>query len=334
MTTFEPSPDTSFDKRMTMTGHEYGEFLAREYLDTFVADGGAAVKVAVCESTESASSLATTTMDAARARGYAAVTVDARSTRVSLIQQLFFAIAAEIEWGTVAQEVLKGVLKNRLGSDVSDWATLETISQATGLDPPTVRTEMLKGLEDAVYRNYSLSKDFRLAMLSYCLAQLDADARGERTREVLGDWLCGELRLVGAVKEFAIFQKIGRHNARVQMSSTAEWLRQAGHPGLFVILDIQQLAVANRRDTSETAYFYTLANVMDAYEVLRQFIDATDEMSGIMLLIIAPAALLDEERRGFQAYPALRNRIWDDVRDRRRSNPFAPMVRIAPERGK
>ncbi len=40
-------------------------------------------------------------------------------------------------------------------------------------------------------------------------------------------------------------------------------------------------------------------------------------------------ALLDDERRGFPAYNALQNRIWDDVRDSSRQNPYAPMVRLS-----
>ena len=68
---------------------------------------------------------------------------------------------------------------------------------------------------------------------------------------------------------------------------------------------------------------------MDAFEVLRQFIDATDEMEHMMVLVVAPEELLDtESKRGFAAYRALRNRIWDDVRDRERPNPCAPMVRV------
>jgi len=53
-----------------------------------------------------------------------------------------------------------------------------------------------------------------------------------------------------------------------------------------------------------------------------------------MLLITAPQVLLDDERRGFPAYKALQNRIWDDVRDSRRQNPYAPMVRLAATEGR
>ncbi|MEI6448775.1 MAG: BREX system ATP-binding domain-containing protein, partial [Actinomycetes bacterium] len=71
-----------------------------------------------------------------------------------------------------------------------------------------------------------------------------------------------------------------------------------------------------------------------AYEVLRQFIDATDEMEGLLVVVSAPEALLDDfSNRSLQKYRALRNRIWDDVRDRSYPDPYAPMVRLAALQG-
>ncbi|MGP8160099.1 MAG: BREX system ATP-binding domain-containing protein [Candidatus Dormibacteria bacterium] len=311
-----------------MLAADYSAFLQREYLAGFIADGGSAVKVAAASSRDAATQLSDAVVRSARAAAYEAVVIDSATTRVSLIQQVFFALASSIHWGIIAREIVSNGLTKRLGITVAGHPTLEAISTTTGHDPSMLRGEILKGLRDDVYRNYALAKDFRLAMLEYCMAELDADARADQTRELIKDWLTGDLRLISALRELAIFQRIGRHNARVMVASTAEWLRHAGHPGLVILLDMQQLAVSTRREVVNGALFYTPANVMDAYEVLRQFIDATDEMSGLLLLIIASTALLEDERRGFQAYPALQNRIWDDVRDRDRVNPFAPLVRV------
>lgn len=93
-------------------------------------------------------------------------------------------------------------------------------------------------------------------------------------------------------------------------------------------MDIGRLANPTKQDGGDGLH-YAPTHVMDTYEVLRQFIDATDEMEGVMLLITAPQSLLDDERRGFPAYKALQNRIWDDVRDSSRQNPYAPMVRLS-----
>jgi hypothetical protein len=68
--------------------------------------------------------------------------------------------------------------------------------------------------------------------------------------------------------------------------------------------------------------------VLDAYEVLRQFIDATDELRGVLLIGVVPPELMTDESRGLPAYTALQLRVADEVRDRRRANPFAALVRL------
>jgi hypothetical protein len=67
---------------------------------------------------------------------------------------------------------------------------------------------------------------------------------------------------------------------------------------------------------------------MDAYEVLRQFVDATDELEGCLIGVLAPLEFLDDERRGVERYTALKLRVWDEVRDRQRANPLAALVRL------
>ncbi len=71
---------------------------------------------------------------------------------------------------------------------------------------------------------------------------------------------------------------------------------------------------------------------MDGYEVLRQFIDATDDMEHLFILVMLPSCA-DRRRprakRSVARYPALKTRIWEDVRDKSRANPCAPMVHVS-----
>lgn len=307
---------------------EYGDFLKREYLDSFVAEGGAAVKVAIVPSSREAEHLASDVAAAAANAGYTSVYIDAAQVRTSLVQQVFFAVARAVDWRAAAQAVVRDAVRSQFGVEIEGPPTLEAIGQAAHLDVPLVRTQMMRALQDSVYQNYQLAKDFRIAMMNYCMAEMESDATADQTRQALNEWLCGDLRLISAVKDKGIFQKIGRHNARVMVASTAKWLRQAGGAGLLIVMDIERLASSTRGDAEE-GFHYPLAHVMDTYEMLRQFIDATDEMEGVMLLITAPHVLLDDERRGLPSYKALQNRIWDDVRDSRRPNPYAPMVRLS-----
>jgi hypothetical protein len=68
--------------------------------------------------------------------------------------------------------------------------------------------------------------------------------------------------------------------------------------------------------------------VLDAYEVLRQLVDATDGLRSTFVAVTLPPELVTDEVRGLPAYTALQLRIVDEVRDRRRANPFAALVRL------
>ena len=68
--------------------------------------------------------------------------------------------------------------------------------------------------------------------------------------------------------------------------------------------------------------------MLDAYEVLRQLVDATDDLRGAFIAVTLPPELVTDDARGLPAYSALHLRVVDEVRDRRRANPFAALVRL------
>jgi hypothetical protein len=143
------------------------------------------------------------------------------------------------------------------------------------------------------------------------------------------EWLRGELRLVSALKQALIFQKVGRHNARNMLLSLAHWLKLSGKSGLVLLLDISRYTVGRPKEPDGTLYYSTGA-VLDCYEVLRQFVDGTDESDYCFLAVLAPARFLDEgDRRSVHAYDALKMRIWDEVHDKVHINPLAPLVRVS-----
>jgi len=70
---------------------------------------------------------------------------------------------------------------------------------------------------------------------------------------------------------------------------------------------------------------------MDVYESLRQLVDNTDEFSNIAILVLTPPEFLTDVSRGVAAYQALKLRIFDEVRDRYRDNPYAALVRLCAQ---
>jgi hypothetical protein len=318
-------PEIAFDT--------YASHIATEYLEQFVARGGSAVKVAVVPDGDTADALRDEILGRANDQDFVTVAIDAAATQINMIQQMFFVVAGQLDWTGYARRVVESLVASVYGQAVSGATTIDEVAEITGEEGMLVSLTLKKALAERVIKNYELARDFRIAMLQICLAELQPELFTAEGRDVILEWLNGRLRLISALKEQLIFRKIARHSAHSMFTSAARWVHQAGHPGLFLVLDVRQLAVPRRADAGESVY-YTPAALGDAFEILRQFIDATDEMAHLMLLVIAPLELLDEgNKRGFATYQALRNRIWDDVRDRSRVNPSAPMVRIAAVRG-
>ena len=71
--------------------------------------------------------------------------------------------------------------------------------------------------------------------------------------------------------------------------------------------------------------------IMDHYELLREFVDGTDQLAGALLVVVTNSTFLDVDARsrGFGLYPALMTRIMDDVRDKNLVNPIASLVRLS-----
>jgi hypothetical protein len=68
---------------------------------------------------------------------------------------------------------------------------------------------------------------------------------------------------------------------------------------------------------------------MDMYEVLRELIDATDEAHACFVGVLVDMDFMQDDRRGVRSYQALYFRIWDEVYDRNRENPFSSLIRLA-----
>ena len=136
---------------------------------------------------------------------------------------------------------------------------------------------------------------------------------------VLG-WLRGELRSITQLRPALIYSRIGRHNARAMIVSAAVLLLEAGCNGLVIHVDYARMAEVRRPPAeARSGFCYTKTAVLDAYEVLRQFIDATDDLRGVFAIAVVPPELMTDEARGLPAYASLQLRVADEVRDRRRA---------------
>lgn len=317
---------------MALDSSEWLDILRREYLEGFIRDGGAAVKFAVVGDVGAAETLAGHLHEAARAGDYLVAHVDAARVKLHLMQDLFHAVARQIDWDDLARRIVTSLYRNAGWEVPHGDLRVESVAAHNNVDVGPLRVELRRGMEELLRRSHELSKDFRYAMLWLCMAQVASNGQGPDA-DTVKDWLRGDLRLISAMKRFLIFRKIGRHNARAMLSSLSACCRLAGLSGLVLVLDIRQFSVARRQDAAEGDNYFTPAAVMDAYEVLRQLIDSTDDLRGMLAVVIADPSLFDDERRGVRVYKALYERVWPDVRLKQRPNPLSSLAQLGGSEG-
>jgi len=308
---------------------DYAGFLAREYLSDYLPAGGAAVKVAVVGDASAADRLEAALAAETAASNGLFVGVAADAVRVHMIDQIFFAVSRAIAWEDLAAECVRSAYEDA-SFPVPDGADLAVarVARHHDVDVPELYRSVRRLLERNLLGSPVIATEMGRAMLRLSQAHLSSGDVDASEHEAVLAWLRGELRSVTTLRPALIYNRIGRHNARSMLTSAAALLA-ARRRVLVVCLDLARLAEGRRPPAPvRTGIYYSKAAVLDAYEVLRQFIDATDELRGVLVLAVVPPELMTDESRGLPAYSALRLRVADEVRDRRRANPFAALVRL------
>ena len=301
--------------------------LGPEYLDGFVREGGAAIKAAVVPSAEASEALVRRLLLDARERGYVAAAVDAASCKVHLLHNLYHEVARQLDWeGLVRDFVRRLVLGAGLALPEDGALDVETLARTSEQDVTIAMQDVRLALTKHLMRDRGLSRQFRLAALAMCKAILEPDELRVELAAHVRLWLSGELPRVGPLRDAFIHQRIDRHSARTMLLSTAAFVRKSGRPGLVVAADISRYALPRPLDDGRNRFSKLAA--LDMWETLRQFIDGADELTGGLFVFVVGRDFVEDEQRGVRGYPALHLRLTDDVRDRRRPNPLAPMVRI------
>ncbi len=306
----------------------------REYLSTFIRNGGSAVKFAVAEE-DRRPGLRTALMSQGESLGYLFVDLDAATCRAYMPQDLFFGVARQVDWRSLARHVILGFLAEEgftvEGIEAREAHAVDAAIAGNASGRDFVRGVLRPYLEDRIFRNADLAKAFRIAMLHLCRFELqDAAGTDGYPGQALLDWLTGEDGRIGQLRDFQIRTRIDRTTARHFLESACHWMRQAGYAGTIIHLDNVRVTVG--RNPRDGLKYYTRAMTLDHYEVLREFIDGMDRLPGVLLAVATGYEFLNDDPvrgRGWGIYSALRTRIMDDVRDRNVVNPVSSLVRIS-----
>ncbi len=313
----------------SMSSSSYAGFLGEEYLASYLPAGGGSVKLVVTGDADVADEFERSLRAVADRRQFLMASLSAETTKAHMVDQVFFALARQIDWDQIAVAIVRTAYDDIAVPAAPGRLSVAEVADDHDLDPRELYRSVRRQLEHILLADTSLPRELRRALLRLAQAHLGGGDVYPAEARVVQGWLTGERVGLRELREVMIYQRIGRHNARMMLTSVGRLLQRAGHRGLVLHLDLTRLAEARRPPVPErTGIYYSKAAVLDAYELLRQLIDATDDLVGMLVLAVVPPELVSDERRGLPSYAALHLRVADEVRDRRRTNPFASLVRL------
>lgn len=322
----------------TIAIHEWLDVMESEYLSAFIREGGASVKFAAAPDGLKAE-LQRELQGRCQELSYVFVSLDAVSRRAHMPQDLFYGLASAVDWRAAARRMILKLASDRSyrveGIDpLAGDNIFAAIARTNELDLQFVLTPLRRQIQDRVYREPQMAKDFRVAMTHLCLEEDIKEGEPYGGQPII-DWLTGANTRVSNVRPFSIHTSISRTTARHFIESALFWLHHVGYSGTVILLDNSRVTVA--RNPRDGMRYYTRPMVLEHYEMLREFVDGTDRLTGAMLIVATTNEFLDEEtgsrNRGFGIYQALMTRIIDDVRDRNMVNPVASLVRLSSSQG-
>lgn len=310
----------------------YASFLDAAYLKTFVQHGGSAVKFAVPRTPEDHQAFAADVHARAAANGFVTAVVRAADTKIHLCDQVFFQIARQIDWDELANRTVRRAYQAAAFPASGPDLSVSAVAHQHGVDVGELTRDVNRRLQQLVQRDYAMVHEFRTAALRLCQAKLQSGQVTPAEHEAVLGWLTGTIKQLAPLRSLAIYRRVGKDNARQLLFSLTHWLSRNDYRGLFLELDITRLGFARRPSPDERqGVYYTKGTLLDGYELLRQFVDNADELTHCCIVVVAAPEFLTDQVRGVGAYQALKLRIHDEVRDRKRDNPHAALVRLGQE---
>lgn len=307
--------------------------LRSEYLDHYIRMGGSAFKMVCCMEDVDPEEIGLRVSASAVAGQYITVSLDAAQCKLHMIEQIFHFVARSVDWESLTRSVIEiwlsenGYCLPERGAEF----TIRSIALLNNREERELRRDIKRWIEQGLYKDREMALEFRIAMTRLCLAMLEKsyDDQQRDTCELILSWLQGEIRLISRLKDELIFSKINRHNARNMLKSLAYFIHLTGHNGLCLHLDFARYYILTKPAEPDGSYYYSKPATMDLYEVMRQFIDGTDQTKYLLIVAVSGSEALTSDRRSIENYMALRDRLLDDVHDKNRANPMASLVRLA-----
>jgi hypothetical protein len=302
---------------------------ASNYLEDFVPAGGSAVKFAIAMGDVSTSEITAGVSDRARDLGFLTATIDATRVKIGSIEKVLGSISAQIDLYDLIDRLIVNLMADQhwVAPAPGPEPLAERLATSNGIDAESLALMARPALVQKIFRSDQIAQDMRSAILGLANERLIGGESMVTAFSTIGEWLTGNLTKISSVRRYQIHSKVNRGNARFLFESLLQVIKLAGIPGMVVTVDISRFLNSEKNPEQIS---YAKASLLDAYEVLREFVDATDDLENFLMVVAAPMSFLDTNTkgRGLGRYPALYNRVYDEVRDRNLTNPLSALVRV------
>lgn len=255
--------------------------------------------------------------------------VNGSQTRLHYPNEILAAVAEQIDFRRLMTSfLLEAVIAE--GYEVppgTEDFVLRDVANLNEILPKQVNEVINARIRSGIMRDRRLVRDMRYALWAIArevLRGVPSDSIGDVPKR----WLKGQVSSIKELRDFGIVQKVNRYNARGLLRSLLTWLPASEWNGSIVF--INGLRLAESRNPRDGKAHYTRAALTDVYEVMREFIDETDDMSHVLLVFAMPEEFLsiDPRGRGMGAYQALQFRV-SNFSDAKLPNPLSNMVLLS-----
>lgn len=300
------------------------DFWRDQYLDTYIAPGGSKIKFLTggAERTECLLRFA----DVARERNFRAVSLCATETWLHDFKEIYVAVLERAGLDECLRRCADAVIRE-MGFDpeeIPDGQNFAEYLAQRDLFDPLTRRELRAQINQLLLKNPRIDKNFALCaslLIGNILGHPLLESAGE---EMLLGWLQAQKGIrVTALRKLGLSPtRITKFNARHMLRSLVELVRAAGYSGLVVTVDELNILIQN---SPLNEIRYTKMRREDAYESIRELVDAIDTLRGLMFVFAFDRELIENESAGLKSYQALWMRLQNEVKSGR-VNRFADII--------
>ena len=309
---------------------DWAEVIGHDLAD-FVGAGGAMVRFMVCDRP---ADLAYARQSLGRLAAESKLhffPVDGSRTRLHFPNEILAAVAEHIDFHRLMTSFLFQAVIDE-GYEILSGAEDFVIREIAGMNevlPKDVHGVINARIKSDIMKDRRLVRDVRYALWAIARDALRV-APSDVTSDIPKRWLTGQVPSIKDLRKFGIVQKVNRYNARGILRSVLTWLPASQWNGSIVFIDA--LRLAEPRNLRDGKVFYTRAALSDVYEVMREFIDETDDMSHVLMVFAMPPEFLsiDPRGRGMGAYQALQFRVTSFA-EATLPNPLSNMVLLSKQ---